>query len=75
MRIIYEDRNNSLTLYFPLSRRLEIMGEVKSPTETARDIESVTYTTYFDTKAKETSKKRERSKVHVTLDVSAHTES
>ncbi|XP_003737745.1 uncharacterized protein LOC100904299 [Galendromus occidentalis] len=52
--------------------RLEIMDDVKTPTETARDIESITYIAYFDTKTRERSKNKERSKIHFTLDLGEH---
>lgn len=51
-------------------RRMEIGGEVKAPSESSRDIESVTYVTGFDTKAKATSKKGKRDKINFNVDVS-----
>ncbi|OQR77814.1 CB1 cannabinoid receptor-interacting protein 1-like [Tropilaelaps mercedesae] len=52
--------------------RMEIMGDVKVPSEKSRDIESITYVTYFDTKAKQTSKNGNRDKIHLFFDLGDH---
>ncbi|XP_022648783.1 uncharacterized protein LOC111245131 isoform X2 [Varroa destructor] len=49
--------------------RMEIMGDVKTPSEKSRDLESVTYVAYFDTKAKQNSKNGKRDKIHIFLDL------
>ncbi|XP_022702993.1 uncharacterized protein LOC111268331 isoform X3 [Varroa jacobsoni] len=54
--------------------RMEIMGDVKTPSEKSRDLESVTYVAYFDTKAKQNSKNGKRDKIHIFLDAKYYRE-